>query len=88
MENKEKKKEKTKLSKRQKQVIIITASLIAFLAIVLTAAICLKENNLPSLNLLRKVNRIFKNNSVNFERCSRNTKRAKKDKFFRPKVLN
>ena len=50
MENKEKKKEKTKLSKRQKQVLIITASLIAFLAIVLTAAICLKENNLPSLD--------------------------------------
>ena len=50
MENKEKKKEKTKLSKRQKHVLIITASLIAFLAIVLTAAICLKENNLPSLD--------------------------------------
>ena len=50
MENKEKKKEKTKLSKRQKQVLIITASLIAFLAIVLTVAICLKENNLPSLD--------------------------------------
>ena len=49
MENKEKKKEKTKLSKRQKQVIIITASLIAFLAIVLTVAICLRENNLHSL---------------------------------------
>ena len=50
MENKKKKKRKIKLSKRQKQVIIITASLIAFLAIVLTAAICLKENNLPSLD--------------------------------------
>lgn len=50
MENKEKKKEKNKLSKRQKQVLIITASLIAFLAIILTVALCLKENNLPSLD--------------------------------------
>ena len=50
MKNKEKKKEKNKLSKRQKQVLIITASLIAFLAIILTLAICLRENNLPSLD--------------------------------------
>ena len=44
--------------------------------------------NYATLNLLRKVNRIFKNISAKFQGGSRSTKRAKRDKFFRPKLLN
>ena len=47
-----------------------------------------KAKNYAALNLLRKVNRIFKNNSANFQGGSRSTKRAKRDEFFRPKLLN
>ena len=50
MENKQKKKEKIKLSKRQKRILAISLSLVALTVIFVVLAICLKEKNLPSLN--------------------------------------
>lgn len=50
MENKQKKKEKIKLSKRQKRILAISLSLVALTVIYVVLAICLKEKNLPSLN--------------------------------------
>ena len=39
-------------------------------------------------DMRRKVNRNFKNNSEKIQVDSRSTKRAKRDKFFRPKVFS
>ena len=50
MVNKDKKKAKIKLSKRQKQILAISLSLVALTVIFAVLAICLKEKNIPSLN--------------------------------------